>query len=170
MRKIFEEYVESADYKISVFFKELKSQIVRWFSEGSLAAQGCKLDGEIQISNYNPMEKFLIFNFFEYVSDVDDEDIFRYRVVFMIRLDEMTGSNNGDEMSQTEGKSLDIEKILLKIHQFDEDNVEKGELVEEISIEDIKEDFLINKLGQLKDKSTSTEEDDSDLKDNIFVK
>ena len=26
MQKIFEEYVESADYKISVFFKELKSE------------------------------------------------------------------------------------------------------------------------------------------------
>ena len=63
MKKLFEEYVESADYKISVFFKELEAQIQKWFTEGSLGAQGCELEGDIQISIYNPMEKFLTFNF-----------------------------------------------------------------------------------------------------------
>ena len=57
MKKLFEEYVESADYKISVFFKELESQVEKWFSEGSLGAQGNELT-DINISNYNPMEKF----------------------------------------------------------------------------------------------------------------
>lgn len=172
MRKLFEEYIESADYKISVFFKELESQVEKWFADGSLAAQGCQLDGDIQISNYNPMEKFLIFNFTE--PEEKDNQIYKYRVIFMIRLDQMKGSETtteGEPTNPVEGKSLDINKILLKIHQFDEDNKEMGELVEEVDVTDIKEDFIIDKLGQLKDKSESEEETQGeDLKDNIYVK
>lgn len=186
MQKIFEEYVESADYKISVFFKELKSQIEKWFTDGSLAAQGCELESDIDIVNYNPMEKFLIFNFIEPISETEEiEDggsIFKYRVIFMIRLDEMKGDENaqpvptqGEEgsapvVTSAEGKSLEINKILLKIHQFDENMDEKGELVEEVEVSDIKEDFIIDKIGQLKDKSDDEGVDDNDLKDNIYTK
>lgn len=185
MRKLFEEYIESADYKISVFFKELKSQIEKWFSEGSLAAQGCELDGNIEISIYNPMEKFLICNFIEPTTEEiekqeEEGSMYRYRMIFMIRLDQMKGTENaqpapaegGQEAAPetpVEGKALEINKILLKIHQFDENNEEKGELVEEIDVEDIKEDFLIDKLGQLKDKSDDKGVDQNDLKDDIYV-
>ena len=187
MKKLFEEYVESADYKISVFFKELQAQIEKWFSNGSLAAQGCELDGNIQISNYNPMEKFLIFNFVEPIQPGEDEEeegtSYRYRVVFMLRLDQMQGDESqaqsqpqqqegGGNVPEitSEGKNLEINKALLKIHQFDEENKEKGELVEEIDIEDIKEDFIIDKIGQLKDKSGDEDIDSNDLKDNIHTK
>ena len=179
MIRLFEEYVESADYKISVFFKELKSQIEKWFSEGSLGAQGCELEGDIELSNYNPMEKFLIFNFFE--EGQEENSMFKYRVIFMIRIDQMKGDEaqaaqappqEGEAPVETpaEGKALEINKILLKIHQFDENNVEKGELVEEVDVEDIKEDFLIDKLGQLKDTSENPEPDQVDLKDDIYQK
>ena len=179
MQKIFEEYVESADYKVSVFFKELKSQIDKWFSEGSLAAQGCELDGDIEISNYNPMEKFMIVNFVEPITEGDEEEgsSFKYRMIFMIRLDQMKGVAQGAQAqaappveTPAEGKSLEINKILLKIHQFDESMEEKGELVEEIAVEDIKEDFIIDKIGQLKDKSDDEGIDKNDLKDNIYTK
>ena len=175
MKKLFEEYVESADYKVSVFFKELKAQIMNWFDSGSLAAQGCELDGEIQITIYNPMEKFLIFNFTENLSEDESKDgnlFFRYRVVFLIRLDQMKGKENNSEhpdIIPAVGKNLDINKVLLKIHQFDFDNIEKGELVEEVDVEEIKEDFLIDKIGQLKDKSDNSD-NDVDFKDNIYVK
>ena len=181
MKKIFEEYVESADYKVSVFFKELKSQIEKWFSEGSLAAQGCEIDGDIQISNYNPMEKFLICNFVEPVTPGEEEEgsSFRYRMIFMVRLDQMKGTESQPQAqpaqgvtpveTPTEGKNLEINKVLLKIHQFDEENKEKGELVEEVDVEDIKEDFIIDKLGQLKDKSDDKGTDKNDLKDNIYT-
>jgi hypothetical protein len=179
MKKLFEEYVESADYKISVFFKELEAQIEKWFSEGSLGAQGCELDGDIQISNYNPMEKFLTFNFIESEGEGEESTYSKYRVIFMIRLDQMKGDDEqvaqGAQGAQgaapvetpTEGKMLEINKILLKIHQFDEENKEKAELVEEVKVEDIKEDFLIDKLGQLKDKSDDQGIDKNDLKDDI---
>lgn len=181
MKKLFEEYIESADYKISVFFKELKSQIEKWFDTGSLAAQGCELDGDIQIIIYNPMEKFLMFNFTEPLTEEDlqieeENSLYRYRVIFMVRLDQMSGEEDDvmgqeENMPQEESKSLEINKVLLKIHQFNEEGDEKGELVEEINVEDIKEDFLIDKLGQLKDKSEDTDtEDNTDLKDNIYVK
>ena len=181
MKKLFEEYVESADYKITVFFKELKSQIDRWFTEGSLAAQGCALDGQIDISSSNPMEKFLIFNFTEPIEETKNKDedeessCFRYRVIFMIRLDEMKGTDNSQSQgaatieTPAEGKSLEINKILLKIHQFNDDMEEKGELVEEVDVEDIKEDFIIDKIGQLKDKSDDKGIDKNDLKDNIHT-
>jgi len=185
MKKLFEEYVESADYKINVFFKELEAQINRWFNKGSLAAQGCEIDGEIQISNYNPMEKFLIFNFVEPVepSEENDGTSYRYRVTFMVRLDQMKGGKKDDTQEETEdgqvnpkqgeitstGMNLDIDKVLLKIHQFNEENEQKGELVEEVSIGDIKEDFLIDKIGQLKDKSEDGDVDSNDLKDDIHT-
>ena len=185
MKKLFEEYVESADYKISVFFKELQAQIQRWFTEGSLSAQGCEIDGDIQISNYNPMEKFLICNFVEPVTEGEEEEgsSFRYRMIFMVRLDQMKGSEasapqggqaqggaQGGEGAPSEPKNLEINKVLLKIHQFDEENKEKGELVEEVNVEDIKEDFIIDKIGQLKDKSDDKGVDKNDLKDNIYTK
>jgi len=180
MKKLFEEYVESADYKVTVFFKELQAQIEKWFTDGSLAAQGCEIDGDIQISNYNPMEKFLICNFVEPVQENEEAEgsAFRYRMIFMVRLDQMKGSDAQAQQSAqgapvetpAEGKSLEINKILLKIHQFDEENIEKGELVEEVSVEDIKEDFIIDKLGQLKDKSDDKDIDSNDLKDNIYTK
>jgi len=188
MKKLFEEYVESADYKISVFFKELQAQIQKWFTEGSLSAQGCEIDGDIQISNYNPMEKFLICNFVEPVTEGDEEEgsSFRYRMTFMVRVDQMKGSeaqgqsqapqaqmgaqgSQGGEGAPVEPKNLEINKVLLKIHQFDEDNKEKGELVEEVDVEDIKEDFIIDKIGQLKDKSDDKGVDKNDLKDNIYT-
>ena len=95
----------------------------------------------------------------------------------MIRLDQMKGTAQGQGQSQgeapaetpAEGKSLEINKILLKIHQFDEENNEKGELVEEIDVEEIKEDFIIDKIGQLKDKSNDKGTDQNDLKDNIYT-
>ena len=189
MKKLFEEYVESADYKISVFFKELQAQIQKWFTEGSLSAQGCEIDGDIQISNYNPMEKFLICNFVEPVQGGEEEEgsSFRYRMIFMIRLDQMKGSEaqgqaqappqaqmgaqgGGGEGAPAEPKNLEINKVLLKIHQFDEENKELGELVEEVSVEDIKEDFIIDKIGQLKDKSDDKGKDENDLKDNIYTR
>lgn len=187
MKKLFEEYVESADYKISVFFKELQAQIQKWFTEGSLSAQGCEIDGDIQISNYNPMEKFLICNFVEPVTEGDEEEgsSFRYRMTFMVRLDQMKGAEaqgqgaqaqmgaqpgaEGGEGAPAEPKNLEINKVLLKIHQFDEENKEKGELVEEVDVEDIKEDFIIDKIGQLKDKSDDEGTDKNDLKDNIYT-
>ena len=196
MKKIFEEYVESMDYKVSVFFKELKAQIIKWFDEGSLAAQGCELDGEIQINNYNPMEKFLTCNFVESIVEGEEEEnsLYRYRMVFMVRLDQMKGDEGGDDtvdyeevpqeqqeepqeetqeetqIGESVDNGLDINKVLLKIHQFDENNNEKGELVEEVDVEDIKEDFIIDKLGQLKDKSDDEGVDDINLKDDIYVK
>jgi hypothetical protein len=183
MKKLFEEYVESADYKVSVFFKELEAQIEKWFQDGSLAAQGCKLDGQIELSNYNPMEKFLIFNFVEPITGEkeEQENFYKYRVIFMIRLDQMKGEEGSQGQIQgqgqpapietpAEGKLLEINKVLLKIHQFDSENKEIGELVEEINVEDIKEDFIIDKLGQLKDKSENQSEENTDLKDNIYTK
>jgi hypothetical protein len=58
----------------------------------------------------------------------------------------------------------------LKILQFDENYRKKGELLEEVDITEIKEDFLIDKLGQLKDKSDDTGVDKNDLKDDIYTK
>lgn len=178
MNRLFEEYVESFDYKIMAFLKELKYQIIRWFESGSFAAQGCELDGDIQLSNYNPMEKFLIVNFVEPITDGNEEEgsSYRYRMIFMVRLDQMGGDDaqnvqaQGQEAPPEEGKNIDINKVLLKIHQFDEENKEKGELVEEVAVEDIKEDFIIDKIGQLKDKSDDEGTDQNDLKDNIYTK
>lgn len=189
MKKLFEEYVESADYKVGAFFKELKAQIEKWFETGSLSAQGCEIDGDIDISIYNPMEKFLTCNFVEPVKEGEEEEgsSFRYRMVFMVRLDQMKdveaqgqgqpqgqaqpGAQGGAPPVETpaEGKNLEIGKVLLKIHQFDEENKEKGELVEEVNVEDIKEDFIIDKIGQLKDKSDDSGVDENDLKDNIYT-
>lgn len=180
--KLFEQYIESADYKISVFFKELESQIKKWFTDGSLAAQGCELDGDIEVSNINPMEKILIFRFIEPLGEeeqVQGEEVnlsYIYRIIFMIRLDQMKQNIPEDQEDvvgsvgvPVEGKDLEINKVLLKIHQFDENHIEKGELVEEVSIEDIKEDFIIDKIGELKDKSESSDTE-NDLEDKIRVK
>ena len=41
--------------------------------------------------------------------------------------------------------------------------------IEQVDVEDIKEDFIIDKIGQLKDKSDDEGVDENDLKDNIYT-
>jgi len=234
--KLYEEYIkslikenvndyESVDNKILDEFEELKSQIIRWFTEGSLAAQGCELikkgnsgdddeDYDFYISN-NPMTKILGFKFVE--KNDRQDPIFEYRVTFTVKLGTMNQPaqeslkiiKEADEPSaqtqpaaqaaQTQpaqaqtsqaqpaaqapvqpgaeeatqdpdSSPFEINKVFLKILQFDENYRKKGELLEEVDITEIKEDFLIDKLGQLKDKSDDTGVDKNDLKDNIYTK
>ncbi len=147
MKKIFEEYVESADYIISTFFKELKVQVQKWFSEGSLGASGCQL---VQITNneiMNPIQKYQMIEF------ISPENYFQ--IMFIVRIDEMTDEN-------------EIDKVHLKIKRYSDNESQKleRELVEEIDVEDVKEDFIIDKISEI-DK-TEEEEKDVDLKDNIY--
>jgi len=203
MRKIFEEYVESPDYKVSVFFKELEAQINNWFEDGSFGKQGNQL-GQIQTSlTINAMEKYLLFDF------TSPENY--YQVNFIVRLDDMqndtqsqgtlgeTGDQNPaqapaqaqQQAPQAQAppsqlpenlkwkifeedengtappvkKNVEVKKVLLKIKKYSDLEKQKlvKELVEEISVEDIKEDFLIEKIAQLED-----EKKEKDLEDNIY--
>ena len=145
MKKVFEEFVESADYLVSMFFKELETQIQKWFSEGSLGASGCKL---VQITNnkiMNPIQKSQIIEF------ISPE--YYFQIIFIVRLDEFTEDN-------------EIDKVHLKIKRYIDSETQQleRELVEEIDVEDIKEDFIIDKISEL-DKN---EEDEVDLKDNVY--
>jgi len=147
MKKIFEEYVESADYIISVFFKELEVQVKKWFDGGSLGASGCQL---VQITNneiMNPMQKYQMVEF------LSPENYFQ--IMFIVRVDEFTDDN-------------EIDKVHLKIKKYTDNETQQleRELVEEIDVEDVKEDFIIDKISEL-DKSDEEEQEDVDLKDNI---
>lgn len=147
MIKIFEEYVENADYIMSTFFKELEVQVNKWFSEGSLGASGCQL---VQISNseiMNPMQKYQMVEF------ISPENYFQ--LMFIVRIDEMTDDN-------------EIDKVHLKIKRYSDSETQKleRELIEEIDVEDIKEDFIIDKISEI-DNSEEEEKEDVDLKDNI---
>ena len=144
--KLFEEFVESPDYIISVFFKELEVQVKKWFSEGSLGASGCEL---IQIDNsqiMNPMQKYQMVEF------NSPENYFQ--LIFIVRVDEMNEEDN------------EIETVHLKIKRYDDSKQLERELVEEMDVEDVKEDYIIDKISEL-DK-TEEEEQEVDLKDNIY--
>jgi len=148
MKKIFEEYVESADYIISVFFKELEVQVQKWFNGGSLGASGCQL---VQITNneiMNPMQKYQMIEF------ISPENYFQ--IMFIVRVDEFDDDN-------------EIGKVHLKIKRYSDNEAQKleRELVEEIDVEDIKEDFIIDKISEI-DQTEEEEDDDVDLKDNIY--
>jgi len=150
MKKLFEEYVESADYVISVFFKELDVQVQKWFNEGSLGASGCQL---VQVTNneiMNPIQKYQMIEF------ISPENYFQ--IMFIVRIDEMTDDN-------------EIGKVYLKIKKYSDNETQKleRELDEEIDVEDVKEDFIIDKISEL-DKSDEEEKEDVDLKDNIYDK
>lgn len=147
MKKIFEEYIESGDYIIATFFKELEVQVQKWFSEGSLGASGCQL---VQITNneiMNPIQKYQMVEF------ISPENYFQ--LMFIVRIDEMTDDG-------------EIGKVHLKIKRYTDNEEQKleRELVEVIDVEDVKEDFIIDKIAEI-DK-TEEEEKDVDLKDNIY--
>ena len=151
MKKIFEEFVESSDYVVSVFFKELETQVKKWFTEGSLGASGCKL---VQISNsdiMNPMQKTQIVEF------LSPENYFQ--LIFIVRLDEL--SEDGNE----------IEKVHMKVKRYsdNETNQLERELLEEVDVEDIKEDFIIDKISEI-DKEVDDDDGPElgDPKDNTF--
>lgn len=148
MKKIFEEYVESADYIISVFFKELEVQVQKWFNGGSLGASGCRL---VQITNsqiMNPMQKYQMVEF------ISPENYFQ--IMFIVRVDEFDDDN-------------EIGKVHLKIKRYSDNDAQKleRELVEEIDVEDIKEDFIIDKISEI-DQTEEEKNGDVDLKDNIY--
>lgn len=144
MKKLFEEFVESADHIISIFFKENESLINKWFTEGSLGASGCKLT---QITNnqiMNPMQKFQMVDF------ISPENYFQ--IMFIVRVDEMTDEN-------------EIGTVHMKIKKYSDtetQNLER-ELLEEIDVEDIKEDFIIDKIAELdNDKEDNDNEVEND--------
>lgn len=147
MKKIFEEYVESADYLISVFFKELETQVKKWFNEGSLGASGCQL---VQINNnqiMNPMQKYQMVEF------ISAENYFQ--IMFIVRVDEFSEDN-------------EIEKVHLKIKRYSDNEAQKleRELIEEVDVEDIKEDYIIDKISELDaDVEGDGEVEDVDLGD-----
>jgi hypothetical protein len=151
MKKIFEDFVESSDYVISVFFKELESQVQKWFTEGSLGASGCKL---VQISNseiMNPMQKTQIVEF------LSPENYFQ--LIFMVRLDELSEDGN------------QIEKVHMKIKRYsdNESNHLERELLDEVDVEDIKEDFIIDKISEIdKEEDDDKEPDLGDTKNQSF--
>ena len=153
MRKIYEDFVESlenADYVIKTFFETLIPEINKWFSEGSLGAQGCIIEeGDIDINMYNPMTKYMIIKF------VSTEDNYHYNLIYIVSVDKLSKENQ-------------IEKLHLKIKRYSSDEIVKldAELLEEIDIEDAnKEDFIISKIDELKKP-----EEIQDLTDNIFKK
>lgn len=146
MKKIFEDFIESADYVVSVFFKEVESQVKKWFTEGSFGASGCKLSQISDNQIMNPIQKFQKIDF------MSPENYFQ--IMFIVRIDELTDDN-------------EIDKVHLKIKRYSDVEYQKleKELVEEIDVEDIKEDFIIDKISEL-DKDEGEEE--TDLKDNVY--
>ncbi len=150
MKKVFEEYVESADYLISVFFKELEAQVTKWFSEGSLGASGCQL---VQIKNdeiMNPMQKYQMVEF------ISVENYFQ--LMFIVRVDEFNDDN-------------EIDKVHMKIKKYSDNEAQKleRELIEEVDVEDIKEDYIIDKISELDADIDSVDNDDlGDPKNNTF--
>lgn len=149
MKKLFEEYIESSDYIISVFFKELEAQVNKWFNEGSLAASGCQL---VQISNnqiMNPMQKYQMVEF------ISPENYFQ--IMFIVRVDELTEDN-------------EIEKVHLKIKRYTDNETQQleRELVEDVDVEDIKEDYIIDKISELDKEEDEEKTNLDDSTDNIY--
>lgn len=143
MKKLFEEFVESPDYIISIFFKELEAQVNNWFTEGSFAASGCEI---IQFNNLNinPMQKTLMVEF------VSPE--FFFQMIFMIKVDEITDNE------------VDTVYLIIKRYSNYEEKMLDRELLDELKVDDIKEDYIIDKISELDDK----EEGESNLDDNKY--
>lgn len=151
MKKLYEEFLESADYVIKTFFQELETEVKDWFTNGSLAAQNCQLD-ETETDLFNPMQKYLIVKF------ISLDDNYFYHLIYIVRVDELNQEDN------------QIQKIHLKIKRYENNDQSKlvSELLDEIDIEDAnKEDFIIGKIDELKGVEP---EKKSDLKDNIYEK
>lgn len=140
MKKIFkyseflnEKYIEAPEYRIDVFFKELKKNITEWFTNGSLAANNAIL-GDINISELNNVDKNLIFDF--------DDDQYHYQVYVIISLQDVTEEEltdcyikvkkyEGDELLRTLGKDVDVrdineDKILELFAELDEETSEEA--------------------------------------------
>jgi len=190
-----ENNLEAAELEIPSYFNELKSQIKIWFKDGSLAAQGCKIMDSTAPNEgfdiYNsPNYYFLNFKFTESkdesqekenndksttdetestteVGSDDDNNFFIYSVSFQIGINKMKVTPPEDET--TTEKTLDIDKVLLKINRFDKNYIKNGELIEEVNSTDIKENFFIDKIGQLDDKTDNKDVDGNDLNDDIYT-
>lgn len=143
MKKLFEDFIESPDYIISIFFKELEAQVNNWFKEGSFAASGCEII-QFNTLSINPMQKTLMVDF------VSPE--FYFKMIFMIKVDEITDNE------------VDTVYLIIKRYTSYEEKMLDRELLDELKVDDVKEDYIIDKISELDDK----EEGESNLDDNNY--
>jgi len=143
-----EKYIETPDYMIQSFFKELTKNINDWFINGSLSLNGATL-GDINISNLNEPDKNLVFDF--------DDDQFHYQVYIIISLKDVAQDQLTD--------------CYIKVKKYDSDGNLYRTLGKDVNVKDINEDKILELFSEL-DSETSEEataktlpDSDSDLED-----
>lgn len=154
MIRLFEEFTESSDYRIRMFFSELIKNIKHWFLEGAFSQDNINLIGLEESSNVKGVKKYLTFDF--------EDGEYRYQVSFIINYD----------MLSEEG--VDSVYLSIKKYLFGDSELIRT-LEEEVDTDELSETFILNKITEIDEKSQSTlgdtpntlSDEDADFKDNI---
>lgn len=144
--KLYEEFTESKNYKIREFFDRLTVDINKWFAEGSLSSQEATLIDIEQSNEEIGMTRNLKFDF-------EDKE-FRYQVTIII------------DHTMFDGNNLDKCYLTVKKYVFDEPTL-LGVIEEEgLSITNLTEDYIINKISEIDGEKTAIEETELDKQNN----
>lgn len=153
---IMETYTNNPVNRLQTLFDEMIKNMKFWFTEGSLSKQGLSLY-ELERSTANDYtEKNILVDF--------SDNQWYYQVIIIVKLEDVKGNEP-------------ITDAYLKIKKYD---MEQTNLIRtwegEFDLKkDFNENFIIDKISELDDKTHDDQDDleqmpdeDVDLKDNIY--
>ncbi len=131
MLKLYEEFIKNDELRNIIF--QLKNRVRFWFSEGDLSKDENINLTDIQISTSTKFSKKTLTIYF-------NNQNYQYAAMITVNFN-------------------DPENCKFEIKRY---NINTAELIDtiddEISINDFKEDFLINKISEFEEKSTNPDE------------
>jgi len=151
----YKEYILENNFKplqkVKNLMDNLHKMILNWFTTGSLSKQGLNLQN-IDTSFTNDItDKTKIITF--------DDSKFYYQIVLVASIDDLFKNSKEPEEEQ-------LKDISLQIKKYDLDNQSgnslEGTLIDRwegtIKIKEFTEDFIIDKISQMQDKTLSIED------------
>lgn len=154
--KLYEEYINNPVNRLQTVFDEMIKNMKFWFTEGSLSKQGLSLY-ELERSTANDYtEKNILIDF--------SDSQWYYQVIIIVKLEDVKGN-----------EPIKDGYIKIKKYDMDQTNLIRTWEGEFDLVKDFNENFIIDKISELDDKTHENQDDleqmpddDVALDDNIY--
>jgi len=138
--KTFETYTDSSVHRISIILDEMIKDIQKWFTDGKFSDSYSFYDKIEKSSMTTSTERFVMFDFFD--------DNYYYKLTIILKLEDY------DE----EKREIEDAYLRIKIYDINNNQDVVNTFEDNIKVSDINEDFILQKIDDLK-KEVSNKED-----------